>query len=390
MTCEDPPLVRTKHDRIPILGWFSLRRHANELGSGFWVRPLLIEIVWAVGLPWFWFWQSAPGLTAGVAVSCLWTETWFWGHTVLIALMFVATFIDFDEKMIPDEVTLSGALFALVVAAAAPWFRLPEIVNRLSGAGVEPIHFGSSNVLPTWHHDITGIALALLIVAIWFFSLLPARYTLRYGLLQGIRITLASIVRPKRKTVCSVRSTARQTLGVTRLLAILWASLSILVLVSWLLLPPLHWTSLFGSIIGLGFGGGMVWAIRIVASYAMQQEAMGFGDVTLMAMLGAFLGWQSSLLVFAIAPFAALLVVAAMLLLQRTNEIAFGPYLCIGALVLLFGWSTIWNDFARTLFFLGPWLLIVLVVGLVAMAIMLVAIQFVKSFFLGDDYEQEA
>ena len=131
-----------------------------------------------------------------------------------------------------------------------------------------------------------------------------------------------------------------------------------------------------------------MWAIRIVASYAMQQEAMGFGDVTLMAMIGAFFGWQSSLLVFAIAPFAALVVVAVMLLLRRTNEIAFGPYLCIGALVLLFGWSHIWNNVARPLFLFAPWLLIVLLVGLVAMAIMLVMIQFVKSFFLSDDGQE--
>lgn len=388
MSCEDPPLVRTTNDKIPILGWFSLRRHVKELGSGFWIRPLLIEIVWAIGLPWFWFWQSNPGLTGGVAVPSLWIETWFWGHAVLIALMFVATFIDFDEKTIPDEITLPGTLFALVMAAVAPWFRLPELVNNIAGVGVEPIHYGSSNVLPEWHHSAIGIVIASVIIAIWFFSLLPGRYTLRYGLIRGIRIMLASMVRPKRKTTCSIRSTTRQALGLTRLLALIWAIVSVLVLLGWLLLPATHWTSLFGSIIGLGFGGGMVWSIRIVASYAMQQEAMGFGDVTLMAMIGAFFGWQASLLVFAIAPFAALVVVFGMLVLQRTNEIAFGPYLCIGALVLLFGWSTIWNVNCRNLFFMGPGLLIVLLAGLVVMAIMLIAIQFVKSVFAGDAQEQ--
>jgi prepilin signal peptidase PulO-like enzyme (type II secretory pathway) len=229
-----------------------------------------------------------------------------------------------------------------------------------------------------------GLVVALLIIAVWFFSLLPGRYTLRYGLLQGIRITLASILRPKRKLPCSLRTKSRSPLGLTQLLALTWLAVSSFALLGWLLLPDVNWTSLFGSIIGIGFGGGMVWAIRIVASYAMQQEAMGFGDVTLMAMIGAFFGWQSSLLVFAIAPFAALVVVAGMFVLQRTNEIAFGPYLCVGALVLLFGWSSIWGQFARTLFFLGPGLLIVLLGGLVVMAIMLVAIQFIKGIFAGE------
>ena len=311
MSCDDPPLVRTTFDKIPILGWFSLRRHAKELGSAFWIRPLLIEITWAIGLPWFWFWQLGPGLTGGIAVPALWIETWFWGHAVLIALMFVATFIDFDEKTIPDEITLPGTLFALAMAAAAPWFRLPELVNQMSGAGVRPIHYGSSSGLPDWHYDTVGIVAALLIILIWFFSLLPARYTMRYGLIRVIRITIGSMLRAKRKTDCSIRSTDRQPLGLTRLLAAMWAVVSLLVVIGWCLLPQVHWTSLFCSIIGLGFGGGMVWSIRIVASYAMQQEAMGFGDVTLMAMIGAFFGWQASLLVFAIAPFAALVVVAA-------------------------------------------------------------------------------
>ena len=390
MSCEDPPLVRTTFDKIPILGWFSLRRHVKELGAAFWIRPLLIEIVWAMGLPWFWFWQSGPGLTGGVGVPALWIETWFWGHMVLIALMFVATFIDFDEKIIPDEITLPGTLFALVMAAAAPWFRLPELVNQMKAVGVRPIHYGSTNGLPTWHLGEIGIVAALLIVLVWFFSLLPGRYTLRYGLIRGIRIMLGSMLRPKRKTKCSIRSTHRQPLGITRLLALTWLTVSALVVIGWCLLSPVHWASLFGAIVGLGFGGGMVWSIRIVASYAMQQEAMGFGDVTLMAMIGAFFGWQSSLLVFAIAPFAALVIVFAMVLLQRVNEIAFGPYLCIGALVLLFGWSTIWNEHAARLFFMGPGLLIVLLAGLVVMAMMLIAIQFVKSIFVGDSSDSEA
>ena len=318
----------------------------------------------------------------------LWIETWFWGHAILIALMFVATFIDFDEKTIPDEITLPGTVFALLMAAAAPWFRLLELVNKMAGAGVRPIHFGSDSGLPTWHYGTAGIVAALVIILIWFFSLLPARYTLRYGLIRGIRIMFGSMLRPKRKTNCSIRSTDRQPLGLTKLLALIWLTVSSLVLIGWCLLPQVHWTSLFSSIVGLGFGGGMVWSIRIVASYAMQQEAMGFGDVTLMAMIGAFFGWQSSLLVFAIAPFAALVVVFAMVLLQRVNEIAFGPYLCIGALVLLFGWSTIWNETARRMFFMGPGLLIVLLFGLVVMAVVLVAIQFVKSVFAGGHGDQ--
>ena len=45
-----------------------------------------------------------------------------------------------------------------------------------------------------------------------------------------------------------------------------------------------------------GLGGLIVWGGRIVATHALKMEAMGFGDVTLVAMIGAYLGWQPCLM----------------------------------------------------------------------------------------------
>jgi len=141
-------------------------------------------------------------------------------------------------------------------------------------------------------------------------------------------------------------------------------------------------------LVGLAFGGGMIWSIRIIGTYAMGQEAMGFGDVTLMAMIGAFFGWQASLLAFVIAPFAALLVVLALFIVKRENVIAFGPYLCAGAVILLFSWGSIWPRAAKGVFALGPVLLYILLASLVLMAIMLAAIQWFKSLFIREELGQ--
>ena len=59
----------------------------------------------------------------------------------------------------------------------------------------------------------------------------------------------------------------------------------------------------------MGLGGGLVWGFRIVACWAMGQEALGFGDVTLMAMIGAFFGWQIVWIAFFLAPFFGMLFV---------------------------------------------------------------------------------
>ena len=58
------------------------------------------------------------------------------------------------------------------------------------------------------------------------------------------------------------------------------------------------WRGLISALIGMAAGGGLIWVIRLVASAASQQEAMGFGDVTLMAMIGAVFGWQPVLIAF--------------------------------------------------------------------------------------------
>ncbi len=50
--------------------------------------------------------------------------------------------------------------------------------------------------------------------------------------------------------------------------------------------------------------GGVIWAVRVLGRWTLRMEAMGFGDVTLMAMIGTYMGWQASLVVFFLAPLA--------------------------------------------------------------------------------------
>lgn len=49
----------------------------------------------------------------------------------------------------------------------------------------------------------------------------------------------------------------------------------------------------FGAIDGAIFGAGLVYLIGMLGEFAFKKEAMGGGDVAMMAMVGSFLGWQS-------------------------------------------------------------------------------------------------
>lgn len=95
--------------------------------------------------------------------------------------------------------------------------------------------------------------------------------------------------------------------------------------------------TLLASLIGLLVGGGVTWGIRALGSVVFRREAMGFGDVKFLAMIGAFVGWQGALLtLFLGCIFGAAIGSVLMLRSGVGAKIPFGPYLAMGAVVSLF------------------------------------------------------
>jgi leader peptidase (prepilin peptidase)/N-methyltransferase len=147
--------------------------------------------------------------------------------------------------------------------------------------------------------------------------------------------------------------------------------------------PRLHGLSV--SLAGLLVGGGAVWLVRAVGQWILRREAMGFGDVILLAMIGSFMGWQAAILVFFLAPVFALLVVAGLFLYRlvvrpqsrQEQEIPYGPYLSLAALVLLFDWRNVWPAM-QPLFSLGPLLPVVAALLVVLLIASLLIVQGLK------------
>ena len=63
---------------------------------------------------------------------------------------------------------------------------------------------------------------------------------------------------------------------------------------------------------------------------------MGGGDVKLLAMVGAFLGWQMAILAFFIAPFFGAILGIVVKIRTKESVIPYGPFLSLGALISLF------------------------------------------------------
>jgi leader peptidase (prepilin peptidase) / N-methyltransferase len=96
-------------------------------------------------------------------------------------------------------------------------------------------------------------------------------------------------------------------------------------------LPP-GWVS---SLIGILVGGGILFAIAEAYYRIRGQEGLGMGDVKLLAMIGAFLGWKLVLLTLVFASFTGSLVGGALIASGRGGmkyALPFGTFLAIGAL----------------------------------------------------------
>jgi leader peptidase (prepilin peptidase)/N-methyltransferase len=100
-----------------------------------------------------------------------------------------------------------------------------------------------------------------------------------------------------------------------------------------------HCAGLLASFMGILSGGGVIWAIGFFGKAMFKKEAMGGGDVKLMAMVGSFLGIKLTLLaIFLGSVFGA--IVGGILILSRLKTrkdyIPFGPYLGLGSVCSLF------------------------------------------------------
>ncbi|HJQ25742.1 MAG TPA: prepilin peptidase [Blastocatellia bacterium] len=94
-----------------------------------------------------------------------------------------------------------------------------------------------------------------------------------------------------------------------------------------------------GAVLGMLAGGGTLWLIRWAYQKLRHVEGMGLGDVKMMLMVGAFLGWQLTLLTIFIASLLGSLVGVGVMLARGSNmkmEIQFGVFLGPAALVALF------------------------------------------------------
>lgn len=93
------------------------------------------------------------------------------------------------------------------------------------------------------------------------------------------------------------------------------------------------------AIAGAALAAGFLYAVILLYRAIRGVEGMGLGDVKLLGMIGAFLGWQGALLTLCLGSCAGALVGGGLMLAgkaRRDTELPFGTFLALGALATLF------------------------------------------------------
>ena len=246
----------------------------------------------------------------------------FAAHLVLGWLLAAAAWIDIRHRVIPDCITVPGVLAGLVAVWLAPDVLLPiglEVPRSFALPVVVPdvlAWFGGlrTDVPPEWAGpapEWKGLLVPTAIYGVWWAActapfLAPA---------AGRRIEPRTLLVP--------------------------AGLAV-VLSAWLVGGD-RFAGLGSALVGLAISAGLVWSVREGASRAMGREAMGLGDVTLMAMVGAWISWQASVLAFFLAAFIGLAHGLVQLVRHRENELPYGPSLCLASGLVIVAWRPLWQ-----------------------------------------------
>jgi leader peptidase (prepilin peptidase)/N-methyltransferase len=220
--------IRFYHN-LPIAGYLILRGKCADCGSRISPRYPIVELISGIVM-------TGVFYKFGLSLEALF-------YAPLVYSLIVITFIDFEHMIIPNVITIPGAVAGLIYNALnTDWERSRDLLGRFS--------FGLENF---------------------------------FGILNEV--------------------------------------------------PFLD------SVFGLVIGGGILFLIAFLYVIVRKTEGMGMGDVKLLAMIGAFLGWQGVVFVMLVSSILGTVTGLSIILYKKGNlkyALPFGPFLSLAAVIYVF------------------------------------------------------
>ena len=331
--------LRFFQENIPIIGWFAIKGKCRYCKEPVSFEYPFIELLTAVlfllcYVLCYWVPQTVPFL--GEIFGPWWhvngiinTLPMFIAILTLVAGLLAMTMIDARTFTIPIQIPLFMTVVAFGVAIVQSWITIRHTTDQL---------WPYPLIDWTWAGAAIGGMLGVILSAV----------LLKCGIFKYSFADYEEYIEGEDKL--AVYPHARREM-LKEFVVVFPIALGFII--GWMIgyengYPSLAVQGIAGSMLGYLVGGGLVWGVRIVGTLCFGKEAMGLGDVHLLAGVGAVVGWWDPILIFFIAPFSGLLWVAISKLLEKIgkqfNEIPYGPHLAVATLIVVFcrpavGWA---------------------------------------------------
>jgi len=317
----------------------------GDAGSRRWIEVAVVAA--AVGLWWWEVQRLGLGPAVGAGSDMVYGNAVsppadgavvvrYAAHAVLGLLLAAAAWIDIRHRVIPDCVTVPGVLLGLLVVWLVPDVLLPvgcEVPRSFAPPLLEVDVLGwygglRTQTPPSWMEGsphVIGLVVPAAVFSVWWLVctapfLLPIEPD-PAGMHASVAVSRWRRIEPRNVILL---------VGLAAIMAAWYAGGD-------------RFRGLQSACVGLAVSAGLVWSIREGASRSLGREAMGLGDVTLMAMVGVWIGWQASVLAFFLAAFIGLAHGVMQLVRHRENELPYGPSLCLASGAVIVGWRPLWQ-----------------------------------------------
>lgn len=283
------------YQNVPIFSYVLLLGRCPYCRSGISFRYLVVEVLTGAAFAGFYAYSGFTLLT--------------FAYLVMTCCFIIATFVDFAHRIIPDEISIGG-----MVAGVALSLFVPGL------------------------HDISDQTLTL-------------GRAIMYGIISlGILFHLGEKYLWKRPVPDLPEDEHDGDPGVLNMILICMLVTEVLLGFVLPLVVDLdslafgrNLKSLDAAIIGAYVGGGVIYVMGMLGDYLFRKDSMGGGDIKLMGLVGAFMGWGYAVIAFFVAPFFGALYGVVEKIRTKDSAIAYGPFLVIGALITLFYGRHIWQ-----------------------------------------------
>ncbi len=290
---------------IPLVTWVYLRGRCRNCGAPIAVRYFLVELL--TGLLFLGCWLGFGRQSIWLALIC----------SFFLAGLVVATFIDFEHFIIPDEITIGGIVVGFILS-----FLVPSLQGETSfSAAMKQSLLG------------IGVGAGVIYMILRGGKLMFGRHRLSLPSASRIIFSESAILLPdkaipyeelfyRESDAISLRASTVELVDRCYKDVVVRLSPNRLQIGEEVLEPE------------------KVQVLEAVsAEVVLPREAMGLGDVKFMAAIGAFLGWQAVLFCLVVSSFIGSLVGLTLVMMHKrglSSRLPYGPYIAMAAALWIF------------------------------------------------------